>query len=118
MRLRVSAAVERINGDAHLSTAIDRAGARADPLTHGSGSARMRALHRERPFMQIRILRHECCGHAECVEIAPDVFALDTRNKASVLDPNAAPPERLVEAAEACPCQAIEVLDDEGDPYP
>ena len=26
--------------------------------------------------MQIRILRSECCGHAECVEIAPAVFAL------------------------------------------
>jgi len=67
--------------------------------------------------MQIRILRSECCGNAECVELAPAVFALDSRNKAVVLDPNADTPERLIEAAEACPCSAIQVLDDEGDPY-
>ena len=66
--------------------------------------------------MQIRILRHECCGHAECVEIAPDVFALDERGKSTVLDPEADTPEKLIEAAGACPCAAIEILDDEGDP--
>ncbi|OGF04939.1 MAG: hypothetical protein A2W00_08060 [Candidatus Eisenbacteria bacterium RBG_16_71_46] len=64
--------------------------------------------------MQVRILRMECCGHAECVAIAPDVFALDTKRKATVLDPEAAPLEVLLEAAEACPCQAITIEDDEG----
>jgi len=48
------------------------------------------------------------------VEIAPEVFALDSRRKSTVLDPDAVPPERLIEAAEACPCQAIVVEDDEG----
>ncbi len=66
--------------------------------------------------MQIRILRHECCGHAECVQIAPAVFALDPRGKSTVLDPEADTPEKLIEAADACPCAAIEILDDEGDP--
>jgi ferredoxin len=65
--------------------------------------------------MQIRILRERCCGNGECTEIAPDVFGIDSRNKAVVLDADAAPSERLVEAAEACPCQAIEVLDNEGE---
>jgi ferredoxin len=65
--------------------------------------------------LQIRILRDRCCGNAECVEIAPDVFGLDTRNKAVVLDADAAPSAKLLEAAEACPCQAIEVLDNDGD---
>jgi ferredoxin len=64
--------------------------------------------------MQIRILRSECCGNAECVEIAPAVFALDSKNKAVVLDPEAAIRELLFEAAEACPCQAIVVEDDQG----
>jgi ferredoxin len=64
--------------------------------------------------MQVRILRAECCGNAECVAIAPDVFALDSKNKAIVLDPEAASQEKLVEAAEACPCQAIIVEDDDG----
>jgi ferredoxin len=64
--------------------------------------------------MQIRILRHECCGHGQCVEIAPDVFALDPSRKSMVLDPEAAPEGQVREAAESCPCQAIEILDDEG----
>jgi ferredoxin len=65
--------------------------------------------------MEIRIRRSECCGHAECVEIAPDVFAIDTRRKATVLDPGAAPEAMVMAAAEACPCQAIVVMDDEGE---
>ncbi len=64
--------------------------------------------------MQVRILRAECCGNAECCEIAPDVFALDPRRKAMVLDAEAAPPATLIEAAEACPCAAIVVEDDDG----
>jgi ferredoxin len=68
--------------------------------------------------MNVHILRHECCGNAECVEIAPDVFALDSKNKAVVLDAEAAPRETLLRAAEACPCQAIVVEDDEGRTYP
>ncbi len=31
------------------------------------------------------------------------------------MDPEAEPAQKVMEAAEACPCQAIEVLDDEGD---
>ena len=65
--------------------------------------------------MQIRIRRNDCCGNAECVGIAPGVFAIDSTHKAIVLDAEAATLESLIEAAEACPCQAIEVLDNEGD---
>ena len=68
--------------------------------------------------MQIRILRPDCTGCAECVEIAPAVFALDTKRKATVLDAEAAPAETLRAAAEACPCQAIVIEDDEGTIYP
>ncbi len=64
--------------------------------------------------MQVRIRRGACCGNAECVEIAPAVFALDSKNKAVVLDPDAVSLETLLEAAEACPCGAIVIEDDEG----
>jgi ferredoxin len=64
--------------------------------------------------MQLQIRRSECCGNGQCVESAPDVFALDSQKKAIVLDPEAAPREKLIEAAENCPCQAIVVQDDEG----
>jgi ferredoxin len=64
--------------------------------------------------MQVRIKRAECCGHGACVEVAPDVFAIDSQKKAVVLDPEAASEARLFEAAEACPCQAIVIEDDQG----
>ena len=64
--------------------------------------------------MNVRILRPQCCGSALCVEIAPAVFALDSKQKAVVLDSGAAPVEKLIEAAEACPCEAIVVEDDDG----
>ncbi len=65
--------------------------------------------------MQVRVIRSECCGNAACVEIAPGVFQLDSKNRAVVLDEEAASRETLIEAAEACPCQAIVVEDDEGE---
>jgi ferredoxin len=61
----------------------------------------------------VRILRQHCCGNAECVEIAPDVFALDSKGRAVVLDAEAASLETVIEAARACPCAAI-LVEDEG----
>ncbi len=64
--------------------------------------------------MNVRIRRSECCGSALCAEIAPEVFAIDGQHKSTVLDPEAASPESVLEAAEACPCQAIVIEDDDG----
>ncbi len=64
--------------------------------------------------MIVRILRAECCGNGLCAEIAPAVFALDSKNKSTVLDPEAADRAKLIDAAEACPCSAIVIEDDEG----
>ena len=65
--------------------------------------------------MQIRIRRSDCCGNGLCLDIAPAVFVLDSRNKCTVRDPEAEPAAKVREAAEACPCQAIEVLNDDGE---
>ena len=65
--------------------------------------------------MQIRILRSECCGNGQCVEIAPGAFMLDSKQKVLVLDPDSETIAILLEAAEACPCSAIVVLDDDGE---
>ena len=54
-------------------------------------------------------------GERHVRRIAPGVFALDSKNKARVMDPEAEPAEKVMEAAEACPCSAILVLDDEGE---
>lgn len=48
----------------------------------------------------------------------PRVFTLDDAGKAVVLDPEAATFEVLIEAAAACPCQAIEIDDEDGTQYP
>jgi len=64
--------------------------------------------------MHIRIRRQECCGNGECVQIAPDVFIMDSKQKVVVVDSNGAPEATMIEAAEACPCSAIELVDDEG----
>jgi len=69
-------------------------------------------------IMQVRIRRQDCCGHAECVELLPSVFALDSKNKAVVLDTEAGTEDQLIECAEACPCQAIVIEDDEGNVFP
>lgn len=66
--------------------------------------------------MIVRILRAECCGTGACVEIAPGVFGRDSKNKAIVLDSEGADRAELIEAAESCPCAAIILEDDEGNP--
>jgi ferredoxin len=62
--------------------------------------------------MNVEIIRTQCCGSGFCVDLAPDVFALDSKQRAIVLDPEAASRELLLEAAESCPCEAIVVEED------
>lgn len=52
---------------------------------------------------------NECSAHGDCVEIAPQVFRLD--DTAVVI--GTAPPELILEAAEACPAVAISIIDEE-----
>jgi ferredoxin len=40
---------------------------------------------------------------------------MDSKNKAVILDPESETPEKVMEAAETCPCSAIVVMDDEGE---
>lgn len=68
--------------------------------------------------MEIRIRRGRCCGSAQCAETLPQVFILDASGKAVVVDPDAASFDLLLDTAAACPCQAIEIENDEGTRYP
>ncbi len=58
--------------------------------------------------------RDTCIGAASCVGVAPDVFQLDEEFKSTVVDPDGADEDTLMQAAEACPVQAITLQDDEG----
>ena len=68
--------------------------------------------------IRIDIDRDLCIGSGDCVDAAPDVFALDDEGTAIVLDPDAATPEEVVDAARNCPVTAIFVIGEDGDIYP
>jgi ferredoxin len=61
---------------------------------------------------RLKIDRGLCTGYAECVGIAPEVFALDQDNLCVVLDPEAADDEDVLDAARVCPVDAITVIDE------
>ena len=68
--------------------------------------------------VQIRVDRALCIGSGDCVDTAPEVFALDDEDKAIVLDPHGAPLDVVLDAAGNCPVTAIFVADETGDLYP
>jgi ferredoxin len=63
----------------------------------------------------IQIDRTLCCGYADCVGLAPEVFAQDSENISVVLDPEGAEDELILDAARACPVDAITLIDEHGD---
>jgi ferredoxin len=52
-----------------------------------------------------------CMGSGNCVFEAPGVFELGDDSVATVVDPAAAPAERVHDAARKCPSRAIHVTD-------
>ena len=67
----------------------------------------------------IEVDRALCYGFGDCVDTVPAVFALDDENTAIVLDPDAAPVDDILEAAQNCPVDAIIVTDaDDQQLYP
>ena len=66
----------------------------------------------------IEVDRDLCIGSGDCVASAPAVFELDDDGKATVIDPDGAPVDEIVEAAMNCPVTAIFVAGESGDLYP
>ena len=62
--------------------------------------------------MKIIIDKDKCRGHNNCISIAPNVFEVDEKFKAFVLDPKGDSDEDILKAAKACPELAI-ILEDE-----
>jgi ferredoxin len=62
----------------------------------------------------LSIDRTLCVGFGDCIAEAPEAFALDDDGIAVFTDPEAVGRDRLMEAAEACPVDAIIVLDGSG----
>lgn len=62
---------------------------------------------------KITVDRNLCIGAASCVALAQKTFALDSENKAVVLEGEGDPPEMVKLAAESCPTKAIILVDEE-----
>jgi ferredoxin len=68
--------------------------------------------------IHIEVDRALCIGSGDCVDAAPDVFQLDDEDKAVVVDPDGAPIDDVLTAAQGCPVSAIFVIGEQGDLYP
>jgi ferredoxin len=64
--------------------------------------------------VRIEVDRELCFGFGDCVDTAPTVFRLDEEDKATVIDPDAATLERITEASQNCPVDAIIITDADG----
>jgi ferredoxin len=64
--------------------------------------------------VRIEIDRERCMGSGNCQFWAPGVFDLDDEGRSIVVDPDAAPQDKILLAAEGCPTSAIRVVHDEG----
>lgn len=68
----------------------------------------------EQNAVLIQVDHEICAGFGDCVQAAPDVFALNDDNQAIILDPDAAGLDVLREAVEVCPVSAILLFDEDG----
>jgi ferredoxin len=59
--------------------------------------------------LEVEIDRDLCMGSGNCVYEAPGVFNLDDDTVAFVVDPAAAPEDRVLAAARQCPTHAITI---------
>ena len=64
---------------------------------------------------KITVDRDLCIGAAPCFAIAPKVFNIDSENKAVVVDEKGADDKTILEAVQACPVNAIKIIDAETD---
>jgi ferredoxin len=65
--------------------------------------------------VHIEVDRELCFGFGDCVDTAPNVFALDDGNVAIVTDPDGASYDLIVEAAQNCPVDAITLTGADGE---
>jgi ferredoxin len=59
--------------------------------------------------LQVTVDPDLCIGSGNCVHLAPGAFELDADGVADVIEPDAAPDDRLRQAARSCPSGAISV---------
>ncbi len=61
--------------------------------------------------MKIKIDQETCIGASACIAAAGKTFALDENGKSYVTNAEGDSPEAIRDAAQACPTQAIEIIE-------
>ncbi|MFE2299062.1 ferredoxin [Streptomyces sp. NPDC059445] len=56
---------------------------------------------------QVEVDRSVCIGSAQCVHLAPDAFRLDTGMQSHPVEAETDANEKILEAAEGCPVEAV-----------
>lgn len=64
---------------------------------------------------RIVVNRERCESNAECVSLAPSVFELDDDELCVVINPEGAKGKKILDAARACPTDAITLIDENGE---
>jgi ferredoxin len=62
--------------------------------------------------LRIVVDRLRCIGAGNCVDTAPDVFQLDETHTSIIVNPQGATTDVIVAAAQACPVDAIKIIDE------
>jgi len=66
--------------------------------------------------LTVRIDRLRCIASSNCMEVAPEVFEFDTENICAFKEnPGPIERERLIEACDICPVDALSVIDANGE---
>lgn len=72
-------------------------------------------LERKIGALTVRIDRTTCIGTANCAKVAPEIFVLDDERIVTFVEPPVdAEPDRVVEACDVCPVDALSVFDADG----
>lgn len=65
--------------------------------------------------IKVRIDRSTCIGTANCAKVAPELFVLDDERIITFREPPAEPPrDRVLEACDVCPVDALSAFDEDG----
>ncbi len=62
---------------------------------------------------KVKVIRNLCIGAASCVAVSPNIFKLDSENKAIINEGAQDVPENILMAAQSCPTKAIVIIDTE-----
>ena len=61
--------------------------------------------------MKIKVDKEKCIGCGTCVVIAPKTFRLGKDGKSEIIEPPGDDEEKIKEAVDSCPVDAIELAD-------